>query len=81
MNATTLLHPMTHLARRAERPRRAFRSGPRGGVALLLAWIMISGAFLLDVARTARAAEAREASRPTRSDAMAQATSPLPCSP
>jgi len=51
MNGATLIHPMTSLALRAERPGRGPRASARGGLVLMLAWMALQGAFLLDVSR------------------------------
>jgi hypothetical protein len=62
MNGASLIHPMTSLAPRAERPWRGPRTTLRGGVLLMLAWMVLEGAFLLDVTRPAPGAGNRESS-------------------
>jgi predicted Co/Zn/Cd cation transporter (cation efflux family) len=51
MNATTLTHPMTTLAARTAPPRRTLRTSLLGAVVLALAWGLLAGSFLFDVAR------------------------------
>jgi len=53
MNATTLMHPLTTLAASAEPPRRGPRTSLMGAVVLALAWGLLAGSFLFDVARPA----------------------------
>jgi hypothetical protein len=80
MNGATLIHPMTSLALHAEQPRRGPRTNLRGGVLLMLAWIVLEGAFLFDVARPLPGAGNWESTATTRPVAMARA-SPPPSSP
>ncbi len=80
MNGATLIHPMTSLAPRAEQPRRGPRTSLRGGVVLMLAWIVLEGAFLFDVSRPAPGGGNGESTATTQPVALAR-TSPLPCSP
>ena len=80
MNGATLIHPMTSLAPRAEQPRRGPRTNVWGGVVLMLAWTVLAGAFLLDVARPPPGAGAWESTATTQPVALAR-SSPPPCSP
>lgn len=77
MNGATLIHPMTSLAPRAEQPRRGPRTTLRGGVLLMLAWMVLEGAFLLDVTRPAPGAESTATTQPL---AVVRSSLP-PCSP
>jgi hypothetical protein len=79
MNGATLIHPMTSLASRAEQPRRGPRTTLRGGVLLMLAWIVLEGAFLLDVTRPAPGAGNWESTATAQPVALARASPP--CSP
>jgi hypothetical protein len=80
MNGATLIHPMTSLASRAEQPRRGPRTTLRGGVLLMLAWIVLEGAFLLDVARPLPGAGNWESAATTQPLVVVR-SSPPPCSP
>jgi hypothetical protein len=82
MNRATSIHPMTNPFSRAEQPRRVLRTNLRGGVALMLAWILLEGAFLFDVTRRPPGVGARESAATTQVGALAQArSSQAPCSP
>jgi hypothetical protein len=61
MYAATLEHSTTSLAPSAGRARRLPRSRLTGAVVLALAWSLLAGSFLLDVARPPRGAGARAA--------------------
>lgn len=80
MNGATLIHPMTSLTPRAEQPRRGPRTNLRGGVVLMLAWIVLEGTFLFDVARPPPGAGNWESTATTQPVALAR-SSPPPCSP
>lgn len=82
MNGATSIHTMTNLFSRAEQPRRVLRTTLRGGVVLMLAWILLEGAFLFDVTRPPPGVGAREPTATTQMGALAQArSSQAPCSP
>ena len=80
MNGATLIHPTTSLAPRDEQPRLGPRTNLRGGLVLMLAWIVLEGAFLFDVTRPPPAAGAWEPAATTQPVALAR-SSPPPCSP
>lgn len=82
MNGATLIHLMTSLAPRAERPRRGPRTNLRGGVVLMLVWAVLAGTFLYDIARRPPGAGARESAATTLPGALALTwPSPPPRSP
>jgi hypothetical protein len=76
MNGASLIHPMTSLAPRAEQPRRGPRTNLRGGVVLMLVWIVLEGAFLLDIARPPPGAGNWESNAATQPVALARASPP-----
>jgi len=80
MDGATLMHPMTSLALRAEQPRRGLRTNLRGGVVLMLVWIVLEGTFLFDIVRPPPGAGNRESTATTQPVALAR-SSPPPCSP
>jgi len=80
MTGATLVHPVASLAPRAEQPRQGPRTNLRGGVVLMLAWIVLEGAFLLDVARPPPGAGNWESTATAQPVALAR-SSPPPCSP
>lgn len=76
MNGATLIHPMTSLAPRAGQPMRGPRTSLRGGVALMLVWIVLESAFLFDVARPSPGAGNRESTAAIRPVALARFSPP-----
>ncbi len=72
MNGETLIRLTTTPAPRAEQPRRGPRTSLRG-VALMLFWTVLTGAFLWDVSRTPPGAGAREPAGATRPAVLARA--------
>ena len=82
MYGATLLHPMTILAPSAVPARRLPRTGLAGAVVLALAWSLLAGSFLLDVARPPRGATAWAVTATPGPDALASARPSLPpCTP
>jgi len=77
MNGATAIHPMTSLAPRAGQPRLAPRTNLRGGVVLMLVWIVLEGTFLFEVARPPLGAGNLEPTGTTRTVALAR-SSPSP---
>jgi hypothetical protein len=82
MYGATLMHPLTTLAESAEPPRRGPRTSLVGAVFLTLAWSLLAGSFLFDVARQPRGAGASEGPAASGPGALASARPALPpCSP
>jgi hypothetical protein len=80
MYGATLLHPLTTPAAGAAPARRVPHTGPTGALVLALAWSLLAGSFLVDVARPPRAVGAWEAR--TGPGALASARPALPpCTP
>lgn len=80
MNGETLIRLTTTPAPRAGQPRRGPRTSLRGGVALMLFWTVLAGAFLWDVSRTPPGPGAWEPAGATRPAVLARAQ-PLPARP
>jgi hypothetical protein len=82
MYEATLPHPMTTLAPNGAPARHLSRTSPTGAVILALAWSLLAGSFLLDVARPPRSAGAWSGTATTGPDALASARPALPpCTP
>jgi len=77
MNRGTAIQPTASLAPRAEQPRLGPRTNLRGGVVLMLAWIVLEGAFLFEVARPQRGARNLKSSATTQAVVLAR-SSPSP---
>ena len=79
MKGATLNHLMTSLAPHAEQPKPGPRTRLRGGVLLMLAWIVLASTFLFDIARPPPGAGAWESSATTQPGLPALArSSPAP---
>ena len=81
MNEAIPIHLMTGLASRAERSKPGPRTNLRGGVVLMLVWIVLEGTFLWNIARPPPGDRAWESTATPRAGALALGSSPLPCSP
>jgi hypothetical protein len=77
MNAASAIHPMASLVPRGERPWGGPRTKLRGGVVLMLAWIVLEGTFLFEVARPKLGAGNSESTATTQPVVLAR-SSPSP---
>lgn len=82
MHGATLMHPVTTLGESAGPPRRGPRTSLAGAAVLMLAWSLLAGSFLLDVARQPHGTVAWELAAASGPGALAPARAARPpCTP
>ncbi len=71
MNVATPIRPTTSPTGRGGQPRLGPRTNLWGGVVLMLAWSVVAGMFLFDIARPPRGAKARESNTTSQAGSLA----------
>jgi hypothetical protein len=75
------MHPVTNLAASAQPPKRGPRTGLTGALVLALAWSLLAGSFLLDVARPPRGAGAWRGAAASTPALASAGPARTPCAP
>jgi hypothetical protein len=81
MYGAIVMHPLMTLAQSAEPPRRGPRTSLRGALFLTLAWSLLAGSFLFDVARQPGGAGRWEAPAASAPALASERPARPPCSP